>query len=207
MRIRPLALFLALILSSGLAIAKGKDKVFPPAILAAHTVAVVIDPDAGMSIDDPQANQVARKDVETVLLNWGRFQTMTVGQPADLIIVVRRGQKNLAEQTLHDPRQNNRAGAINPTNDGIQVGGQQGQPIGSTSAGPGRGDTTPSLQTEVGEQNDTFLVYDGSTPSPLSSPPLWRYMSPDALRPHAVPAVDQFRKAIADAEKAAAKKP
>jgi hypothetical protein len=35
---------------------------------------------------------------------------------------------------------------------------------------------------------------------------VWRYIAKDALRGPNVPAVDQFRKAIDDSEKAAAKK-
>jgi hypothetical protein len=53
------------------------------------------------------------------------------------------------------------------------------------------------------------LVFDGTVAKPLDGVPGWRYMAKDGLRPHGVPAVDEFRKAVAAAEKAAAaaKKP
>ncbi len=55
-----------------LAMAKDKPKsTLPTDVLQARTVAVVIDPSAGVSLDDPRANEVAQRDVETALLNCG----------------------------------------------------------------------------------------------------------------------------------------
>ena len=34
-----------------------------PVVLTAHRVAVIIEPSAGISIEDPRANEVARQDV------------------------------------------------------------------------------------------------------------------------------------------------
>jgi len=62
------------------------------------------------------------------------------------------------------------------------------------------------LGTEVGPSQDTFAVYRGKVEYPLDSSPVWRYIAKNSLRSPAVPAVDEFRKAIADAEKAAAQK-
>jgi hypothetical protein len=47
-------------------------------------------------------------------------------------------------------------------------------------------------------------VFEGSVNKLLVSPPGWRYTANDGLQAHSVPAVDEFRKAIAKAEKAAA---
>jgi hypothetical protein len=57
--------------------------------------------------------------------------------------------------------------------------------------------------------DDSFVVYDGTVAKPLDGAPGWRYLGKDGFRPHGVPAVDEFRKAVAAAEKAAAaaKKP
>jgi hypothetical protein len=59
---------------------------------------------------------------------------------------------------------------------------------------------------EVGAVEDSFLVYDGTRKDPIDSPPGWRYTAKDGLRSHGVPAVDEFRKAVAAADKAAAAK-
>jgi hypothetical protein len=202
-------------------LAKSKDKTLPPYILQARTVAVVIDPSAGIDPEDPRANQVAQKDVETALLNWGRFQPVISPAEADMIIVIRRGHGRLVDGTITDPRQNNRAGVINPTDNGVGVGAQRGPQPGlggndgvrypqggnpqSGAASPQP--STPTPQLEVGGGDDWFMVYEGKVANPLNGSPGWKYMAPDGLRPHGVPAVQEFRKAVAAAEKAAAKKP
>jgi hypothetical protein len=192
--------------------AKDKKPPLPFTVLQARTVSVLVDPDAGVSVEDPRANQIAQKDVETAFLNWGRFLPLLSGQPADLIIVVRRGHSHLVDDTILDPRQNNRPGVINPTDNGIAVGGQrgpQGNPQGNMPNAPPPGTTTPSApsQIEVGAPDDSFVVYQGGVSNPLDSPPIWRYITRDGLHSHDVPAVAAFRKAIAETEKAAAKKP
>ena len=58
------------------------------------------------------------------------------------------------------------------------------------------------MGTEVGPSEDTFEVYRGGLDSPLDSPPVWRYIKKDCLRATPqIPAVEEFRKAVADAEK------
>jgi hypothetical protein len=123
---------------------------------------------------------------------------------ADLIIVVRKGNGQMVKNTIRDPRQNNRPGSINPTDDGVAVAAQHGSQTNQPEIGSGGG---IAPQTEIGEADDSFLVYEGGSDSPLDRAPVWRYITKDGLQPHTVPAVDAFRKAVADAEKAASKNP
>lgn len=186
--------------------AKDKNKnTLPAYVLQARTVVVIIDPQAGVTIDNPRANQDAQRNVESALLNWGRFDPILATQAADLIIVVRKGNGRLVNETLPDAQQNNRAGVITPSDNGVSLGGQHGprQDIGQPGVGPG----PIQPQTEIGDGNDFFAVYKGGDEDPLSAPPAWRYVAPDGLSPGLLPAVAAFKKAVADAEKAAAKKP
>jgi hypothetical protein len=202
------AVIVVLLLAAATGFAKTKKKpTLPPYLLTAHTVAVIVDPDAGISIDDPRANQVAQKDVETALVTWGRFEPVMGTQVADLIIVIRRGNGNLVNQTIGDPRQNNRAGVINPTDNGAMIGAQHGpQPNLPGTTDNGSPENHSPTQTEIGYTEDSFTVYEGNVDHPLDSPAGWRYIAKDGLRPHSVPAVAEFRKALAEADKAAAAK-
>src|SRR5260370_13484947 len=129
---------------------KSKDKTLPPYILQAHTVAGIIDPAAGIDPEDPQANRVAQHDVETALMNWGRFERVMGPQGADLIIVIRRGHRRLVDATISDPTENNRPGAIHPTNNGMGVGVQN-----------------PSRQPNVGDPSGTGAP---TSPRPYPQP-------------------------------------
>jgi hypothetical protein len=187
--------------------AKNKnDKGLPPYIVSAHTVAVMIDPNAGVSLEDPRANEVARKDVETALLNWGRFMPMTGAPGADLIIVIRKGHAKTVDDTVVGPQQSNRVGTINPMDNGVSVGMQRGTQAGVPDASAQGSQGSPHTQMEVGSVEDSFVVYDGAIKDPLDSTPGWRYTAKDGLRSHNVPAVDEFRKAVAAADKAVAAK-
>jgi hypothetical protein len=205
------AVAVGLLVAAGLlakgALAKNKnDKILPDYILRAHTVAVMIDPNAGVSVDDPQANVVAQKDVERALLNWGRFTPVVSAQGADLIIVIRKGHGRMADDTLSVPSQdNNRPGMINPMDHGASVGTQHGTQQGVIGSGlPDASSVRP--QMEVGAVDDSFVVYEGDSKDPLNGPAGWRYTAKDSLRSHNVPAVEEFKKAVAAAEKAAAAK-
>src|SRR5258707_8173007 len=163
-------------------LAKSKDKTLPPYILQAHTVAVIIDPVAGIDPEDPQANQVAQHDVETALMNWGRFERVMGPQGADLIIVIRRGHRRLVDATISDPMQNNRPGAINPTDNGMGVGVQNpsrqpnvGDPSGTGAPTPPRPYAQP--QMEIGGSDDSFVVLDGTGAKPVNGSPGWRHMA------------------------------
>lgn len=189
--------------------AKDKKALLPAYVLTARTVTVIIDPEAGISVDDPRANEIARKDVETALLNWGRFDVRMDGQSTDLVIVIRKGHGRVVEPTISNPRQNNPAGSIDPYDNGIAIGAQHGAAPGSPIQSSSGQTPPPRPQVETGSAQDTFAVYRGSGDinNPLDAPAAWRYAASDALQSPSVPAVDKFRKAIADTEKAAAKAP
>jgi hypothetical protein len=199
MRARVSAL-IALCLLATLGFAKDKKKtILPTYVLRAQTVAVIIDPNAGFTVDEPQANRVAQRDVETALLNWGRYNPIQQTHDADLIVVVRKGNGRMVNDTIHDPRQNNRPGSVIPADNGASISGQEGPRVQSNP------EATP--QMEIGQTEDSFVVYEGGGDRPLDRAPVWRYIAKDGLMTPAVPAVDAFRKAVADAEKAAAKTP
>ncbi|HKO20356.1 MAG TPA: hypothetical protein VJU82_15875 [Acidobacteriaceae bacterium] len=188
------------------AFAKDDAPLMPPYILRARTVAVVIDTAAGVSVRDPNANQTARKDVETALLNWGRFEPVMSVQGADLVILIRKGSKGPADVAIADSRQNRRGGVVEPLDDGIAVGvqrgpsGPQGSGRSTVPAPQGPAETRPVAQT--GTPGDVFQVFDGKTDDPLNGVPGWQYVKKDGLHSHDVPAVAAFRKAIDEAEKA-----
>jgi hypothetical protein len=60
-------------------------------------------------------------------------------------------------------------------------------------------------QVEVGNLEDSFTVYEENVENPTQGPFAWRWIRKDGLHPHDVPAVEEFRKALAEAEKQAAK--
>ena len=191
------------------AMAKDKGPVLPVYVLQAHTVAVMIDPEAGMSMSDPRANQTARNDVETALLKWGQFQTVLDPFGADIVIVVRKGTGKLADETVTDPRQNQRPGSVTSTDDSVAYGAQHGQPP-QLPAGGRSGPQMPypeaHPQAEIGTRDDSFAVYEGHTDDPADAVAAWRYVRKDALHSHDVPAVDEFRKAFQAALKQAAQR-
>jgi hypothetical protein len=199
-------LSLALLLTP-FADAKDKNKIVLPAdVLNAQTALVVIRPDAGEPLTNPTANRTAREDVEKALLKWGRFRFVLESQAADLVFAVRKGTGRSTGPTIKGGPIDNRPVILQPTEGGIRIGGQRGQPPGSQ---PGTGttpDTGPRLGTEMGPSEDMLEVYRGGVESPLDGAPVWRYVAKDALRSPAVPAVEQFQKAIDEAQKAAAQK-
>jgi hypothetical protein len=201
-------------------LAKSKqEKTLPVYVLMAHTVAVMVDPAAGVDPGDPRANQVAQKDVETALANWGRYMPVMAAQEADMVIVIRKGNGKMVNDTINDPRQNSRVGVINPTTNGVQIGAQHGQlPNGQIPGQTSATDEPPppsqsagahapgGSQTEVGDGLDSFLVYEGHKANPADWPAAWRRDEKNGLHSHDVPVVDEFRKAVAEADKAAAAK-
>jgi hypothetical protein len=188
------------------ALAKNNKPILPHYILDAHTVTVVIDPAAGISLSDPNANQTAQRDVEAALLKWGRFTTVISSEDADLVIVLRKGHGKIADATISDPRQNSRPGSVSRTDDDISIGAQHGTPPPGTQGAPGPldGNSTARPQAEIGNTDDSFQVFEGKKEYGSSEVPGWHWIHKNGLHAHDVPAVDEFRKAIDEAEKQAA---
>ena len=182
--------------------AKDKKKpALPEDVLRATTVRVVIHPDAGEPLDQPLANATARDNVEKSLMQWGRLQPVLEGQESDLVIAVRTGNGSAVRRTIKGSPIDNRAGVAQPVDGGIRVGAQRGQPPPLEDPSMGGGQNGPRISNEVGPSEDSFEVYRGGMQYPFDSPPVWRYIAKDCLRAPTVPAVEEFRKAMAQAAK------
>jgi hypothetical protein len=95
MTVRMRVLLLVVFLSISLGATRAKKKPAVPAyVLKAHTVAVLIDPEAGTSLTDPMANKTAQDDVEKALLG-----SETGSRPAERSAVWRYESKD----ALHSP--------------------------------------------------------------------------------------------------------
>ena len=148
----------------------------------------------------PWPTQLRARTVEKALTQWGRLHPVMDGQESDLVITVRTGNSRAARPTVRGGPIDQRPGVVQPTDGGIRVGGQQGQPppLSDPGVGPQSG---PRMGNEIGASEDTFEVYRGGVEYPLDAPPVWRYIAKDCLREPTVAAVEEFRKAIAQAEK------
>jgi hypothetical protein len=214
---RKLLAVTTVVLYSALAPAKDKNKAFLPAdVVRARTVLVIVDPTAGVDARDPNANRAARAEVEKALDQWGRFTLVQEGLTADLIITVRKGNGKLIQPTIGGTPINGTPPVSGGTTSsptqtttraGVRLGGT-GNPNDPSNAGTQP--STPEPQIEAGSPKDMFVVYRGSTDSnwsPLDAPPVWRYSGKDALASPSVPAVEVFRKLIAESEKQLASHP
>src|ERR1044071_233361 len=181
-----------------------KDKVILPAdVVAAETVLVAIEPDAGEPLTNPAANSTAGEDVEREIKKWGRFKLAMTAQTADLIIAIRKGSGRSVSPTVTGDRIDDRPIILQPGQGGdIRIGGQRGHPPDLSQTAGQSQDTRPRVQTEVGPSEDMLAVYRGRVEYPLDSSPVWRYVGKDSLRSPPVRAVEEFRKAIIAAEKA-----
>jgi hypothetical protein len=208
-RVALLAFVLCLI--SIAAVAKKKPQV-PTFVLNAHTVCVIIDPDAGTSLNDPLANKTAQDEVEKALMKWARFQLVQEPGRADLVIVIRRGAGKPVDRTIGNLPTNDRPVTVQQTDNAIRIGGQQGRSPGSPNQTMPQ-DTRTEQQTEVGTSvaQDSFVVYGSLVASDESSGPDrhfpagrnlgYRAMGKNLLKSPEVPVVDDFRKAIEETEK------
>jgi hypothetical protein len=61
----------------------------------------------------------------------------------------------------------------------------------------------PHISNEVGPSEDYFAVYRWNAYSGMSGSPVWRYVAKDCLRAPKMTAVEEFRKALAEADKQA----
>jgi hypothetical protein len=214
MPLRKVIAVTAIILCSALASAK-KKAILPADVLRARTVLVIVDPSAGVDARDPNANRAARADVEKALDQWGRFTRVQDGFTADLVITVRKGNGKLIQPTIGGTPINGTPPVSGGTTStptqtttrgGVRWGG--GNPNDPSSGGTQP--STPEPQIEAGSSQDMFVVYRGSTDpnsSPLDAPSVWRYSGKDALASPSVPAVEAFRKLIAESDKELASHP
>jgi hypothetical protein len=202
MTARPFSFLLLVgLLATPVAAKDKKASSLPDYVLRARTVRVVIDPDAGEPLDQPRVNETARDNVEKALMQWGRFNLVMDGAESDLVIVVRTGDGRAGRPTIKGGPIDNRPGTVQPGDGSIRVGAQRGQtpPLNDPSMDPPN--RTPRVSDEVGASEDSFAVYRGNTTYPLDSSPVWRYIAKDCLREPTIAAVEEFRKAIAAAEK------
>jgi hypothetical protein len=215
-RLRKLLAVTTIILCSALAPAKDKKKAILPAdVLHARTVLVIVDPTAGVDVRDPNANRAARENVEKALDQWGRFTLVQEGSTADLVVTVRKGNGKLIQPTTGGtpingtpPVSGSTTNSPNQTTTRGTVRWGAGNPNDPSNAGTGP--STPEPQIEAGSPQDMFVVYRGTedpNSSPLDAPPVWRYSAKDALKSPPVPAVEVFRKLIAESEKQLASHP
>ncbi len=194
--------FLALtLLLTCSAFAKDKNKpTLPEYVLRAQTVRVMIDPDAGEPLDQPNANATARDNVEKALMEWGRYRLVPDGQESDLVVVIRTGDARISRPTIRGGPIDQRPGVGQSTDSSVRIGVQQGQPPLNSPQDPQS--RSPHVGSETGPSEDMFAVYRGGVADPLDSSPVWRYVAKDSLRPRPrIAAVEEFRKAVAEAER------
>jgi hypothetical protein len=214
MPLRKLLAVTTIILCSALASAK-KKVILPADVLRARTVLVIVDPTAGVDVRDPNANRAARADVEKAVDQWGRFTLVQEGLTADLIITVRKGNGKFIQPTIGGTPINGTppvsgGTTSSPTQSTTRAGVRWGSGIPNDPSNAGTQPSTPQPQIEASSPQDMFVVYRGSTDpnwSPLDTPAVWRYSGKDALASPSVPAVEVFRKLIAESEKQLASHP
>jgi len=206
MSLRNLALSLAITALSAVSFARNKQEL-PDLVLQAHTVLVVVDPDATSSPGNPNENEMARQAVEQALMKWGRFTFATGANTADLVITVQKGHSGNVSPTMG---RGNTTGPVvmNPGPGGVMIGGRQGVPPPLTSDPTVDPQSTgPRAGTQVGQSQDELKVYRGGVDTPLDGAPLWRYDGRNGFTEPSVNAVAEFRKAVERSEQANAKKP
>lgn len=198
---RACAVAAVLLVAACCAVAKEKKKPnLPTFVLDAQTVFVLIDPDAGIAVTDPQANRTAQDEVEKAFMRWGRLKPVMSMSQADLVVVIRTGSKQPVQPTVGGEPTNDRPVIVQGTDNSIRVGAQQGRnPDAAQNGGPLP--QRPGMGGETASPEDMFLVYQGQTNADLERAPIWRYVEKNALKAPEVRAVAEFKKAIDEAVK------
>jgi hypothetical protein len=164
----------------------------------------MIDPDAGISVNDTQGNRTVREDVEKALMRWGRLKPVMATSQADLVIVIRKGITQAVQPTVGGQPPNDRPVIVQGTGDTIRIGAQEGRSPDAAEVGGPTG--RPGTGGEVGQSEDMFTVYQGGavglgdTP-PLDRPLAWRYAGKNGLKAPEVRAVKEFKKVVDEAVK------
>ncbi len=183
----------------------------PTYILNAHTVCVIIDPDAGTSLSDPLANKTAQDEVEKALMKWARFQLVQEPGRADLVIVIRKGANKPVDRTIGNLPTNDRPVTVQQTDNAIRIGGQQGRAPGSPqpnhaarhpprTANRSRHRRRPRQLRRLRPRQRRSSA---ARPAPQTRDRNigCRAMGKNSSSPPTVPAVSDFRKAIEETEK------
>lgn len=206
MRVCLLSLTALVLLATAAAKDKEKRSALPSDVLRAHAVMVVIAPDAGEPLNDPQGNARAQGEVEKAFMKWQRFEVVSEPSIADLIVTVRRGTGKVVSPTIRGGPIDQRPVILQPTDSSIRIGGHTGQPTDASGQDPI--DAHPHAGTEFGRAEDTMEIYrvKRTVSEALESVPVWRYTGKDSLKPPKLTAVEQFRKALDESEKAEASK-
>ncbi len=206
MRVCLFSLTALLLLASAAAKDKEKHQSLPADVLRAHAVMVVIAPDAGEPLNDPQANARAQDEVEKAFMKWQRFEVVSEPSIADLIVTVRRGTGKAVSPTIKGGPLDQRPVILQPSDGSIRIGGHTGRPTDASGQDPI--DAHPHAGTEYGRAEDTMEIYrcKRTVSEALDSIPVWRYTGKDSLKPPKLTAVEQFRKALDESDKAEASK-
>lgn len=212
MNSRVLMVVLAVVVGTNLGWANKKDtQTLPNTVLRAETVFVTIQPGADEPTSDPNANQKAVKTVEDALMKWGRFRLAMTVDTADIVIAVLKGTGVAPVPSIGGGPVDSRPVIFNKTDDQVRIGGGAGgakPPSGTSTNDP----SAPHAGGQLSGVDDVFRVYvAGTIPNPLDVPPVWSYGGKDALKAPdvpggGVPAVEKFRKAVEESEKAAQKR-
>lgn len=192
------------------ALAKKKEKApLSELVVKAQSVAVLILPGTRESFADPVGNRRAQEDVEKAFMKWGRYQLKQEAFTADLVIGVRKGTGTVASPTVGGPIPDTRPATIETTDNAIRIGAQKGQPPGQTQSGDaGAAGTNGGATTGVqgGGAEDVIEVFIGGDGYSADSAPIWVCRKVDGLKAPTMSAVEQFKKAVEETEKAIAQK-